>query len=91
MVTSFSNVNNFFFPVFKDKAQYNFPTPHPTPPFLLAEVVIKDFSTAIYHLRTELMPQTAAPGNQFPHSVVVALYNLCFFILYMGSCLWKGM
>jgi len=25
MVTSFSNVNNFFFPVFKDKAQYNFP------------------------------------------------------------------
>ena len=25
MVTSFSNVNNFFFPVFKDKAQYNSP------------------------------------------------------------------
>ena len=24
MVTSFSNVNNFFFPVFKDKALYNF-------------------------------------------------------------------
>jgi hypothetical protein len=30
MVTSFSNVNNFFFPVFKDKAQYN---PHPLPLF----------------------------------------------------------
>jgi len=27
MVTSFSNVNNFFFPVFKDKALYNFPPP----------------------------------------------------------------
>jgi len=86
MVTSFSNVNNFFFPVFKDKALYNF-----FPPFLLAGVVIKEFSTAIYHLRTELMPQTAAPGNQFPRSVVVAFQNLCLFILYMGLCLWKGM
>ena len=27
MVTSFSNVNNFFFPVFKDKALYNFSPP----------------------------------------------------------------
>lgn len=67
MVTSFSNGSNFFLSVFKVNAQYNFFF------FLLAQAVIKEFSTAIYHSRTELMPKAAARGNQFPRSVVIAL------------------